>query len=268
MAVEAFAGDTADPATLRGPAREAAGRFGLADLVLVGDRGMLTSGPHRAPPRARGIGWVSALRAPAIRALVEEGYLQLALFDERDLAEISSPDYPGERLVVCRNPVLAAERARKRDALLAATEAALERIVARVEPGAACSDEAAIGLRGRTGHRRAQDGQALRARHRGWSLRLHPPPEAIAAEAALDGLYVMRTSVPAERLDAGAVVRAYKRLAARGARLPRPQDVTSSRSGPSTTAREDRVRAHLFLCLLAAYVRWHLERGLGPAALP
>jgi hypothetical protein len=262
VAVEAFGGNTADPATLETQLVKLRDRFGLAEVVLVGDRGMLTSARIARLREIGGMGWVSALRAPAIRSLVTEGTLQLSLFDERDLVEIASPDFPGERLVVCRNPVLAAERARKRDELLAATEADLARITAAVARGT-LRDGAAIGVRvGRIKdrHRMAKhfelvigDGVFTYARRSG----------AIAAEAALDGLYVIRTSVPAERLDAPGVVLAYKRLAA-VERDFRAFKTSELEVRPVHHWREDRVRGHLFLCLLAAYVRWHLERAWAP----
>jgi hypothetical protein len=262
VAVEAFAGNTADPATLEAQIEKLRARFGLADIVLVGDRGMLTSARIDRLKEVGGIGWVSALRAPAIRTLVAGGHLQLSLFDEHDLAEITSPDHPGERLVVCRDPVLAAERARKREALLADTEAALDGIVRLVARGR-LKREAAIGLRvGRVidARKMAKHFELdIAEGHFGYARR----HEAIADEAALDGLYVVRTSVPAERLDAGAVVETYKRLSVveRDFRLLKGDDLAVR---PIFHWREDRVRAHLFLCLLAAYLRWHLEAAWAP----
>ena len=262
VAVEAFAGDTADPATIETQVEKLQARFGLADIVLVGDRGMLTQARIERLAEVGGIGWVSALRAPAIRGLVTGGSLQLSLFDELDLAEISSPDFPGERLVVCRNPVLATERARKREALLSATEAALDGIVALVAAGR-LKREAAIGVRvGRVidARKMAKHFELDIAEGRfGYRRRT----EAIAAEAALDGLYVVRTSVGPERLDAGAVVETYKRLSVveRDFRLLKGDELAVR---PIFHWREDRVRAHLLLCLLAAYVRWHLETAWAP----
>lgn len=262
IAVEAFAGNTADPATLETQIAKVRDRFGLTELVLVGDRGMLTSARIERLREAGGIGWVSCLRAPAIRALVEAGDLQLGLFDERNLAEIRSDEFPGERLVVCRNPVLAAERSRKRDELLAATEAALERVAARVERGTLRS-AAAIGLRAG----RVVDAKKM-AKHFELDIAdghfaYRRRADAIAQEAALDGLYVVRTSAPAEWLDSAAVVETYKRLSAveRDFRALKGDDLLVR---PIFHWREDRVRAHLFLCLLAAYVRWHLEAAWAP----
>ena len=262
VAVEAFSGNTADPATIETQIDKLRSRFGLTDIVLVGDRGMLTSARIERLRALGGIGWVSCLRAPAIRALVEAGDLQLGLFDERNLAEISSPDFPGERLIVCRNPVLAQERARKREALLAATEVELAK-VARLVERSRLRTAAAIGLRA---------GRVIDAKKMAKHFELDIADgrfaycrrtDAIAAEAALDGLYVVRTSVSVERLDAPAVVETYKRLSAveRDFRALKGDDLLVR---PIFHYREDRVRAHLFLCFLAAYLRWHLERAWAP----
>ena len=263
VAVEAFAGNTADPATLETQVDKVRTRFGLTDIVLVGDRGMLTSARIERLRGLGGIGWVSCLRAPAIRSLVEAGDLQLSLFDERNLAEISSPDYPGERLVVCRNPALAAERARKR-----------ERSSPRPRPPSRrslgwSSGDAACGARGRD---RPAGGRVVDVKKMAKHIELEIADDhfayrrrtdAIAAEAALDGLYVVRTSVGPERLEAAAVVETYKRLAAveRDFRALKGDDLLVR---PIFHHREDRVRAHLFLCFLAAYVRWHLEAAWAP----
>lgn len=261
LAVEAFAGNTADPATLEAQLDKMRAA-GLDEVILVGDRGMLTSARIERLREIGGIDWVSALRAPAIRSLVAEGHLQLSLFDERDLVEINSPDFPGERLVVCRNPVLAAERTRKRDELLDATEADLSRIAASVAAGRLVR-EAAIGLavgRVRDRHKMAKHfildiGEGRFAFRRDQA--------AIAAEGALDGLYVIRTSVGRERLATPDVVLAYKRLSG-VERDFRVFKTSGLEVRPVRHWREDRVRAHLFLCLLAAYVRWHLERAWAP----
>ena len=262
VAVEAFAGNTADPATLEAQIEKLRRRFGLAEIVLVGDRGMLTSARIGRLREAGGIDWVSCLRAPAIRALVEGGDLQLGLFDERNLAEITSPEFPGERLVVCRNSALAAERARKREVLLAETEAALATVARLVERGR-LRTAAAIGLRAG----RVVDARKM-AKHfeldiADGAFAYRRREAAIAQEAALDGLYVVRTSVSAERLDSAAVVETYKRLSAveRDFRMLKGDDLLVR---PIFHWREDRVRAHLFLCFLAAYVRWHLEAAWAP----
>jgi hypothetical protein len=262
LSVEAFPGNTADPATLEDRLEALQGRFGLERFVLAGDRGMLTSARIERLRQRGGIDWISALRAPAIKRLANAGTLQLGLFDERDLAEVTSPEYPGERLVVCRNPALAAERARKREELLVATERDLARIRARVEAGRLCR-EAAIGLAaGRVGgrHKMAKHFELdIGEGHFGYWRR----DEAIAAEAALDGLYVIRTSVPATELSAPGVVGAYKSLA-HAERAFRNLKTVELEVRPIRHWREDRVRGHLFLCLLAAYVAWHLERALAP----
>ena len=261
VAVEVVPGDTADPATVPAAVTKLQARFGLAEVVLVGDRGMLTSARIESL-RAHGLDWISSLRAPAIRALAEAGTLQLGLFDERGLAEISSPEYPGERLVVCRNPLLAVERARKRAELLAATEAKLAPIVARVEAGRLRGADR-IGL----AVGRVIDRYKV-AKHVALDigedrLVVTRRDEAIAAEAALDGLYVLRTSVAPERLEAPDVVRAYKRLS-RVERAFRGFKAVDLAVRPIHHRTADRVRAHVFLCLLAYYVQWHLERAWAP----
>ncbi|MBF6607033.1 MAG: IS1634 family transposase [Chloroflexi bacterium] len=262
VAVEAFSGNTADPATVEAQVEKLRARFGLTDIVLVGDRGMLTSARIERLRETGGIGWVSCLRAPAIRRLVDAGDLQLSLFDERNLAEITSPEFPGERLVVCRNPALAAERARKREALLGATEKALGTVAGMVGRGSLRS-AAAIGLRAG----RVVDAKKM-AKHFELTIAdgvfaFERRETLIAQEAALDGLYVVRTSVPAERLGTSAVVETYKRLSAveRDFRALKGDDLAVR---PIFHWREDRVRAHLFVCFLAAYVRWHLEAAWAP----
>ncbi len=262
VAVEAFPGNTADPATIEAQVEKLRARFGLTDIVLVGDRGMLTSARIERLRETGGIGWVSCLRAPAIRRLVDGGDLQLSLFDERNLAEITSPQFPGERLVVCRNPALAIERARKREALLAATGDALAKVAAAVAAGR-LRTAAAIGLRAG----RAVNGRKM-AKHFELDIAegvftYRRRTAEIAAEAALDGLYAVRTSVGAERLDSAAVVETYKRLSAveRDFRAMKGDDLAVR---PIFHWREDRVRAHLLLCFLAAYVRWHLEAAWAP----
>jgi hypothetical protein len=262
VAVEAFAGNTADPATVEAQVTKLRSRFGISELILVGDRGMLTSARIERLREIGGIGWVSCLRAPAIQTLVGAGDLQLGLFDERDLAEITSPEFGGERLVVCRNPALAAERARKREALLVATEGALATVAGMVGRGS-LRTAAAIGLRA---------GRVVNAKKMAKHFELEIAEghfayrrrsDAIATEAALDGFYVLRTSVGPERLDSAAVVEAYKRLSAveRDFRALKGDDLAVR---PIFHHREDRVRAHLFLCFLAAYVRWHLEAAWAP----
>jgi len=261
VAVAVVPGNTGDPATVPATVDTLRVRFGLERIILVGDRGMLTSARIETV-RAAGFDWISALRGPAIRTLAQDGALQLGLFDERNLAEISHPDFPGERLVVCRNPALAAERARKRVELLAATEAALGKVVGRVEAGT-LRGAARIGLAlGRVVDRfkMAKHFELLIDDDR---LVVTRREREIAAEAALDGLYVLRTSVPAERLDAPAVVRSYKRLS-RVERAFRGFKAADLAIRPIRHWTEDRVRSHVFLCMLAYYVAWHLERAWAP----
>ena len=262
LAVEAFSGNTADPATLETQLDKVRTRFGLTELVLVGDRGMLTSARIERLREVGGLGWVSCLRGPAIRRLVDAGDLQLSLFDETNLAEITSPEFPAERLVVCRNPALATERARKREALLVETEAALAKVAAMVARGS-LRTAAVIGLRAGRVVDRKKMAKHVELDIADGVFAYRRRTEAIAAEAALDGLYVVRTSVPAERLDSAAVVETYKRLSAveRDFRALKGDDLAVR---PIFHWRADRVRGHLFLCLLAAYVRWHLEAAWAP----
>jgi len=261
VAVEVVPGNTADPATVPAVIERLKGRFGLTDVVLVGDRGMLTQARIETL-RDEGLGWISSLRAPAIRKLAEEGTLQLGLFDERGLAEITDPAYPGERLVVCRNPLLAVERARKRAELLAATSAKLATIVARVEAGRLTgADRIGLAVGKVIGRYRV-------AKHFDLDitddrLTVTRRDEAIAAEAAFDGIYVLRTSVAAERLDGIDVVRAYKRLI-HVERAFGGLKAVDLQVRPIRHHTEDRVRAHILLCMLAYYVRWHLERAWAP----
>ena len=264
VAVEVFDGDTADPATLTAQVGKLKGRFGLDHVVLVGDRGMITSARIAEDLKPAGLDWITALRAPQIRALADGGALQMSLFDEREMAAVTAPDYPGERLIVCRNPRLAAERARKREELLAATERDLGRIAARVarrrQP-----------LRGRTRIALAVGAiidKYKMAKH--FTLTIGEAGFAfarnaarIAAEAALDGLYAVRTSLPATALDDAAAVRSYKSLALveRAFRALKTVDLMVR---PVYHWLAERVRAHVFLCLLAYYLEWHMRRALAP----
>ncbi len=261
VAVEVVPGDTADPATVPAVVEKLQGRFELTDVVLVGDRGMLTQARIEGL-REAGLGWISSLRAPAIRKLAEAGTLQLGLFDERGLCEITSPDFPGERLVVCRNPLLAEERARKRTELLAATEASLAPIVARVESGR-LRDAGRIGIATGKVIDRYKVSKHFALKIGDDRLVVTRLDEAIAEEAALDGLYVLRTSVTPERLESADVVRAYKRLS-RVERAFRGFKAVDLAVRPIHHRTADRMRAHIFLCLLAYYVQWHLERAWAP----
>ena len=265
VAVEVFEGNLGDPSTLVVQVRKLRTRFRLKRIVLVGDRGMITEARIDADLKPAGLDWITALRAPAIKALAAEGGpLQLSLFDERDMAEIVSDDYPGERLVVCRNPELAADRTRKRDELLEATEKALVKIRAMTEKkrnplrGAdkiALKVGAVIDRR----HMAKHFDLAITETGLAWSRKA----EAIAAEAALDGVYVIRSSLPGEGFPAAAVVLAYKGLshAERGFRDIKSGDLDVR---PIHHRRAHRVRAHVFLCMLAYYVIWHMKRDLAP----
>ena len=263
IAIEVFEGSTADPKTLAAQITKLKTRFGLARVCLVGDRGMLTNARIRDEIRPAQLEWISALRAPQINALVDDGALQLSLFDTQDLVEIDSPDFPGERLVCCHNPVLAAERARKRGELLAATEKELA-------PVAAATRRERRPLRGR-------DSIALRvgkvinhykmAKHftleiTDESFTFTRNTEDIAAEAALDGIYVLRTSLPTDSLPTDDVVARYKNLAdvERFFRtLNSELDVR-----PIRHRLADRVRAHMFLRMLSYYISWHMKQVLAP----
>ncbi len=261
IAVEVVPGNTGDPATVAAAIEALRVRFGLTSVVLVGDRGMLTSARIEVL-RATGLDWISSLRGPAVRALADAGTLQLGLFDERNLAEIESPDFPGERLVVCRNPLLAAERARKREDLLTATEAKLAPISARVAAGT-LRGAARIGLALGRVIDRHKVGKHFVLDITDDGLVVRRDEAAIVAEAALDGLYIVRTSVPAERLASADVVRAYK-LLTRVERAFRSFKAVDLAVRPIHHYTEGRVRAHVFLCLLAYYVQWHLERAWAP----
>jgi Transposase DDE domain len=264
IAIEVFEGNTGDPATLPAQVEKLKRRFGLKHVVLVGDRGMITQARLREDLKPGGLDWITSLRAPQIQALADGGALQLSLFDERHLAEITAPEFPGERLVVCRNPDLARERARKREALLAAIERDLSRIAAQVrrrrDP---LRGEAAIGLA--VG---AVVNDHKVAKHFALSITddsftFSRKPDSIAREARLDGLYVIRTSLPAEAMSAEDTVRAYKDLA-RVERAFRAMKSIDLQIRPVHHWIEPRVRAHVFLCMLSYYVEWHLREAWTP----
>ena len=261
VAVEVVPGDTADPATVPAVIEKLERRFELTDVVLVGDRGMLTQARIEGL-RAEGLGWISSLRAPAIRKLAKAGTLQLGLFDERGLAEITDPAYPGERLVVCRNPLLAEERTRKRSELLSATEAKLAPIVARVESGRLRGKDR-IGLATGKVIDRYKVAKHFELDITEDHLVVRRKDAKIAEEAALDGIYVLRTSVAAQRLESADVVRAYRRLS-HVERAFRGLKAVDLAVRPIHHRTADRVRAHILLCLLAYYVQWHLERAWAP----
>ena len=261
VAIEVFAGNTGDPTTVAAQVTKVKDRFGITKVVLVGDRGMLTAARLREDVRPAKLDWITALRAPQVKALVRDGDLQLTLFDQADLAEITSPDFPGERLVACKNPFLEAERARKRESLLAATEADLEKIAA------ACT-RTRRPLRG-------QDTIAVRADRiltrrkvaKHFTIDIGEDhlsyarnQDSIAAEAALDGIYVLRTSVAASDLDSPQVVSSYKALA-QVERAFRAFN-TDLDIRPIRHRTEDRVRAHVFLRMISYHLSWHLQARL------
>jgi Transposase DDE domain len=262
VAVEVFAGNTGDPATVANAAGKVRDRFGLDRVVMVGDRGMLTAARVEALRELGGIDWITTLRAPAIAALATAGVVQPSLFDKVNLAEITHPDYPGERLICCRNPLLGAERARKRAELLAATEAELDKVMTSVGAGK-LRGAGKIGVRvGRV------LGRFKMAKHftldiSDGHLAYTRNQLAIDAEAALDGIYVVRTSVAAASLDAPGVVEAYKRLSnvERDFRSLKTVDLELR---PIYHHLEQRVRAHVLLCMLAAYLVWHLRKAWAP----
>jgi transposase len=266
IAVEVFDGNTADPATLGPQILKLKARFKLDRVVLVGDRGMITSARIRDDLKPAGLDWITCLRAPQIRALAAaDGPLQPSLFDERDLAEITAPEeFPGERLMVCRNPLLAEERARKREDLLAATERDLSRIRLAVErQRAPLRGTAEIGIavgavldkHKMAKHFEVKIGEA--------SLTFRRKCESIAEEARLDGIYVVRTSVPAEAMMPAETVQAYKDLD-RVERAFRNLKSVDLEIHPIRHWMPDRVRAHVFLCMLAYHVEWHLRQALAP----
>jgi hypothetical protein len=259
VAVSVYAGNVSDSKTLMPEVKRLREDFRLERFVLVGDRGMICSKAIAELRENDGIDWITALKSVSIRALVEQGQLQLGLFDERNLVELSSPQYPGERLVACRNPELAKLRAHKRADLLAATEASLDKIKARVDAGRlAGSDE--IGVRvGKVVNRYKV------AKHFELSIDDHAfsfarKLEAITAEAALDGIYIIRTSVSAAQMDAPSCVRHYKSLA-QVERAFRSLKTVDLKVRPIHHRRCDRVRAHIFLCMLAYYVEWHMREA-------
>jgi DDE family transposase len=265
VAVEVFEGNTADPSTLSAVISKLRERFALERIVLVGDRGMLTSARIRAELEpAGGLEWITALRAPQIQQLLQGGALQLSLFDQRDLAEISDPAYPGERLIACRNPLMAEERARKRTELLAATEQALNQIAAATQrPRNPLRGKTRIALRvgGVLGRYKMRKHFNLSIEETSFSFTRDEA--SIAREAALDGIYVIRTSVPAAALPAEQAVRNYKRLAVveRAFRSLKSVDL---KVRPIHHRLEQRVRTHVLLCMLAYYVEWHMRQALAP----
>jgi hypothetical protein len=270
VAVRVFPGNTGDPSAFTVIADVVRDKFGLAQMVMAGDRGMITSARIAAlnqledgTQRPDGYGWITALRAPAIRKLMAgDGPLQLSLFDEQDLAEITSPDFPGERLVACRNPVLAAGRARKREDLLAATGKLLAPLIARVQAGK-LTGAAGIGIEVGKVISTYKTGKHFAVTITDTTLAVRRRQDRIDAEAALDGFYVLRTPVPADELDAAAVVTAYKNLkyVERDFRHIKSDDLDLR---PVFHRLGERVRAHVLICMLACYLTWHLRRAWAP----
>jgi hypothetical protein len=272
VAVRVFPGNTGDPGAFTEIVTVVRDKFELAQMVMVGDRGMITSARIRAlnqledgtqRPDADGYGWITALRAPAIRKLMADGGpLQLSLFDQQDLAEITSPDFPGERLVACRNPVLAADRARTREDLLAATEKLLAPVIARVRAGK-LTGAGPIGVEVGKVISRYKTGKHFEVTITEDSLAVARRQDQIDAEAALDGFYVLRTPVPAAELDAPAVVAAYKNLkyVERDFRHIKSDDLDLR---PVFHRLEERVKAHVLICMLACYLTWHLRKAWAP----
>ena len=270
VAVRVFAGNTADPVAFTEIVTVIRHTLGIARLVLVGDRGMITSARIEAlrelnedPDTATDFGWITALRAPAIAKLAaEDGPLQMSLFDTQDLAEISHPDYPGERLIACRNPALAIERARKRSELLAATDKELARIRDRVA-SATLAGAAKIGIAVGKAIGKYKVGKHFHTTITDTTLTYRRDQAGIDAEAHLDGIYVLRTSVDADTLDPAAVVESYKNLAnvERDFRIIKTDDLDLR---PIHHRLDERVRAHVLICLLACYLIWHLRKAWAP----
>jgi hypothetical protein len=270
VAVRVFPGNTGDPGAFTTIVDVVRKKFDLEQMVMVGDRGMITSARIQAlnqrddgTARPDAYGWITALRAPAIKKLMaDDGPLQLSLFDEQDLAEIASPDFPGERLVACRNPVLAADRARKREDLLAATEKLLAPLIARVQ-GGRLTGAAESGIEVGKVITTYKTGKHFAVTITDDNLTVARKQDQIDAEAALDGFYVLRTPVPADELDTAAVVTAYKNLkyVERDFRHIKSDDLDLR---PVFHRLEERVRAHVLICMLACYLTWHLRRAWAP----
>src|SRR5580704_1252988 len=264
VAVEVFEGNVGDPSTLACQIAKLKERFGLDRVALVGDRGMITQVRLEEALKPAGLDWITALRAPAIRSLVEAGAIQLSLFDERDLAEIAAPDYPGERLVACRNPMLADERARKRGELPDATEkklASIQNRVRRAKKPLRGKDKIALAVGALINRYKMAKHFAVTIADS--DVTFERKTAQIAAEAALDGIYVLRTSLKPEVLDATSTVKTYKQLA-QVERAFRSLKTVDIEVRPIHHRRPHRVRAHVFLCTLAYYLEWHMRQALKP----
>jgi len=259
VAVSVHEGNVADSQTLLPEVKRLRADFGVEQLVMVGDRGMISNQAIAELRQSEGIAWITALKSVSIRALIEQGHLQLGLFDERNLLELSSPDYPGERLVACRNPQLAKLRTHKREELLAATEASLAKIKARVDAGKLLGQDE-IGLRVGKVINQYKVAKHFELAIGDNAFSFARKLGAIAAEAALDGLYIIRTSVPSAQMDAPDCVRNYKSLA-NVERAFRSLKTIDLKVRPIHHRSADRVRAHIFLCMLAYYVEWHMREA-------
>jgi hypothetical protein len=259
VAVSVYEGNVSDSKTLMPAVRQLRDDFGIEQLVMVGDRGMISNKAIDELRETDGVGWITALKSMSIRALVDQGHLQLGLFDEVNLVELSSPDYPGERLVACRNPELAKLRAHKRQDLLIATERNLDKIKARVDAGKLVgSDE--IGVRVGKIVNQYKVSKHFELTIDDNKFTFARKLEAITAEAALDGIYIIRTSVPEDQMDAPSCVRNYKSLA-QVERAFRSLKTVDLKVRPIHHRKPDRVRAHIFLCMLAYYVEWHMREA-------
>ena len=260
IAVQVFAGNTSDPTAFKTAISRVRDDFGIGRLIMVGDRGMITNTRIADLRQLEGMEWVTALRAPAIAALAsDDGPLQMSLFDTRSFAEITHPDYPGERLICCKNPFLAAERARKRADLLAATEKELEKIKAAAAAGR-LQGAGKIGERVGKVINKRKVGKHFVREITDTAFTFRRDQEKIIAEAALDGVYVIRTSVSADTIDSAGVITAYKNLkhVERDFRITKADDLDLR---PIYHYLGNRVRAHVFLCMLAAYLTWHLRQA-------
>ncbi|MHB1469270.1 MAG: IS1634 family transposase [Solirubrobacteraceae bacterium] len=262
ICVEVFSGQLHDDATMPSQIQKLRERFGLSRVVVVADRGMVTKANLELLAQTEGTGWITALKAPQIKKLVKDGALQLSLFDEQNLAEITAQQYPGERLIVCRNPFVAEDRARKREELLSGTERGLLEIAERVKRGTLKgADQIGLAVGPALGRYRVK--KHFDVQITDTTFTYSRKVEQIAAEAALDGIYVLRTSVPHSELQASEVVRSYKGL-------EQVERAFRTFKGPELQIRpihhrlEDRVRAHVFLCMLAYYLTWHLRQAWAP----
>jgi transposase len=262
IAVEVFSGQLHDDATLPAQITKLKQRFALNSVVVVADRGMVTKANMQALKETEGVGWITALKAPQIKKLARDGVLQLSLFDEQNLAEITAEDYPGERLIVCRNPLVAAERTRKREELLQATERDLQQIAERVQKGT-LTGSGEIGLAVGPAVKRYKMRKHFDLQITNESFTFRRKSEQIASEAALDGIYILRTGLTENECSTSEVVRSYKGL-------EQAERAFKTFKGPELQIRpihhhlEHRVRAHIFLCMLAYYLTWHLKRAWAP----